>query len=303
MRMPWHKSKGVQLDLAGLDPEPNGLHSLADARSFPCDPSSASVANGASILEVDPPGRAALVAIHLLDEDSCNPRTEFPENELQELTEDIREHGVLQPIVVHAADGNGRHLIHFGAMRLRAAERAGMAHVPVVIRDLPADPYAQVAENQKRHGLSPLDLARFIKSRSDAGDSNATIAKRIGMNLTSVAHHLALLELPPELDRALKEGRCTSPRTLNELSKLHHEEPERVRALVAGQDELTRTAVKAARTDAGSTSWASLLAQSNAACARLEQTLTRLKKAEHGVSDANLAALRRRIADLASRLT
>jgi ParB family chromosome partitioning protein len=65
-----------------------------------------------------------------------------------------------------------------------------------------------VAENQKRHGLSALDLARFIKSRSDAGDSNATIAKRLGMNLTTVAHHLALLELPPELDQALKAGRC-----------------------------------------------------------------------------------------------
>ena len=287
MRMPWHKSKGVQLDLAGLDPEPDGLPSFADATSIPCDPSSTSVADGAPILEVDPPGRAALVAIHLLDEDSCNPRTEFPDTELQELTEDIRERGILQPIVVHSADGNGRHLIHFGAKRLRAARRAGMTHVPVVIRDLPADPYAQVAENQKRHGLSPLDLARFIKSRSEAGNSNATIAKRLGMNLTSVAHHLSLLELPPELDQALKEGRCTSPRTLHELSKLHHEEPERVKALVAGPAEITRTAVRAVRANAAPTSRATLLAQSNAACARLEQTLTRLNKVEHGDRDVD----------------
>jgi ParB family transcriptional regulator, chromosome partitioning protein len=303
MRMPWLKSKGVQLDLAGLDPEPNGLPSFAEATSIPCGPSSTSVANGAPILEVDPPGRAALVAIHLLDEDCCNPRTEFPDAELQELAEDIREHGVLQPIVVHAADGKGRHLIHFGAKRLRAARRAGVTHVPVVVRDLPADPYMQVAENQKRHGLTTLDLARFIKSRSEAGDSNATIAKRLGMNLTTVAHHLALLDLPPELDQALKEGRCTSPRTLHELSKLHHEEPERVRALVAGQAEITRTAVRAVRANAASTSWATLLAQSNAACARLEQTLTRLNKAEHGARDVDLVALRQRIADLASCLT
>ena len=303
MRMSWLKSKGVQLDLAGLDPERNGLPLFADATSIPCDPVSTSVANGAPILEVDPPGRATLVEIHLLDEDSCNPRTEFPDAELQELTEDIRERGILQPIVVHAADGNGRHLIHFGAKRLRAAGRAGLTHVPVVVRDLPADPYAQIAENQKRHGLRPLDLARFIQSRGEAGDSNATIAKRIGMNLTSVAHHLALLELPAELDQALKDGRCTSPRTLHELSKLHHEEPERVKALVAGPAEITRTAVTAARANAASTSWSTLLAQSNAACARLEQSLARLNKAEHGTSDTDLAALRRRIADLPCRLT
>ena len=68
----------------------------------------------------------------------------------------------------------GRHHIHFGAKRLRAAMRAGLDEVPVVVRDLPADPYAQVAENQKRHGLTPLELARFIRAQVDAGDSNAT---------------------------------------------------------------------------------------------------------------------------------
>ncbi|HEX4234984.1 MAG TPA: ParB/RepB/Spo0J family partition protein [Caldimonas sp.] len=243
------------------------------------------------------------MAIHLLDEDTCNPSTEFHDTELEELTEDIREHGILQPIVVHAADENGRHLIHFGAKRLRAARRAGMTHVPVVIRDLPADPYSQVAENQKRHGLSPLDLARFMKSRSDAGDSNATIAKRLGMNPTTVAHHLALLDLPPELDQALRSGRCTSPRTLHELSAMHHEEPERVRVLVAGKAEITRSTVTAMRAGAALTSTAALLSQANAACARFERTLARLNNAEHDEGrEFDLAALRQRIAGLASRL-
>ncbi len=303
MRMPWLKSKGVQLDLAGLDAEPDGLPSFADAPSVPCDPSAASGANNSPIPVVEHPlGRAAQVAIHLLDEDSSNPRTQFPEAELEELAEDIRAHGILQPIVVHAADGNGRHLIHFGSKRLRAARRAGMTNVPVVIRDLPADPYMQVAENQKRHGLSPLDLARFIKSRSEAGDSNATIAKRLGMNPTTVAHHLAVLDLPPELEQALKAGRCTSPRTLHELSKLSHEEPERVRALVAGEAGITRTTVSAMRAGAASTSSAILLVQANATCARLEQTLARLNKTEHEGCEVDLVALRQRIADLASRL-
>ena len=245
-------------------------------------------------------GEPLLVSVALLDEDAGNPRTEFPDAELDELAEDILHHGILQPIVVHPADSAGRHRIYFGAKRLRAARRAGLQEVPVMVWALAADPYAQVAENQKRHGLTPLDLARFIESRSKAGESNATIAKRLGMNLTSVAHHLALLDLPPELDQALKEGRCTSPRTLHELSKLHREEPERVRALVVGQAEITRTTVTAMRAGAAPTSSATVLAQANAACARLERTLARLNKIQHQGRDVELVALRQRIADLAS---
>ena len=184
-----------------------------------------------------------------IDEDPNNPRTTFPDTEIDELADDMRQHGILQPLTVHPADAQGHYRIHFGAKRWRAAQRAGLAEVPVVVRDAPADPYAQVAENQKRHGLMPLDLARFIKGRVDKGDSNAFIAKRMGMNLTTVAHHLSLLELPPVLDQALKSGRCTSPRTLHELSKLHEVEPAKVRALVDGDGEITRNAVTAIKAE------------------------------------------------------
>jgi ParB family transcriptional regulator, chromosome partitioning protein len=139
-------------------------------------------------------------------------------------------------------------------MRLRAARRAGLLQVPIAVRAAAADHYAQVAENQKRCPLSPLDLARFIRGRVDDGDSNATIAKRLGMDLTSIAHHLALLKLPPELDQVLKTGRCTSPRTLYELSKLHDEQPDRVNALITGEGEITRSAVAALRAASVSTS-------------------------------------------------
>lgn len=250
-------------------------------------------------------GEPLLVSVALLDEDVGNPRTEFDDADLEELAEDIRQNGILQPLVVHPADGAGRHRIHFGAKRLRAAVRAGLQQVPVVVRPLAADPYAQVAENQKRRGLSPLDLARFIKSRTESGESNATIAKRLGMNLTSVAHHLALLDLPPELDQVLKSGRCTSPRTLHELSKLHLEEPERARALLAAEPEITRSAVasmRAASPTAGVAATSSLLAKTNAICDRLEQNLVRLNEVRHEAPEVDLVALRRRISELASRL-
>jgi ParB family chromosome partitioning protein len=313
MSMPWHKSKGVQLDLAGLDPEPDGLPSIAEVPpSIPCDASPASVANLAPISVAEAcPGMAVEVAIHLLDEDPANPRTEFPDEEIAELAYDIAQRGILQPIVVrHAADG--RYRVLFGAKRLRAAKRAGLKVVPVVVGSDAHDAYAQVAENQKRHGLTPLDLARFMRSRADAGESNAEIAKRMGIDLTSVAHHLVLLTLPPELDEALRSGRCTSPRTLYELAKLHKTKPEQVKAIVTGKGEITRTAVAslakaprsprgAPRKTAASRRPNSLAGQASNLCARLETLVGRMTKPGAPVTSEELASLRRRLAELASK--
>lgn len=67
------------------------------------------------------------------------------------------------------------------------------------------------------------------------------------MNLTTVAHHLSLLELPPALDDALKSGRCTSPRTLHELGKLHDQDPAQVQSLLASGAEISRATVSALR--------------------------------------------------------
>jgi ParB family transcriptional regulator, chromosome partitioning protein len=191
----WNKAKDAQLDLLEAAPVPVAPPGQADPTPR------------TTKMQRREPSAPQLLPVTALCEDPANPRTEFPDTELNELAEDIRRHGILQPIVVHPADGQGRHRIHFGAKRWRAAQRAGLTEVPVVVRDTPADPYAQVAENQKRHGLTPFDLARFIRGRVDAGDSNATIAKRLGMDLTSVAHHLALLDLPPALNAAMHAGR------------------------------------------------------------------------------------------------
>jgi ParB family transcriptional regulator, chromosome partitioning protein len=157
MRLPWNKSKEIQLDL--LEAEPS-----ATTPSQPLAAAPRVVASKPDAVAKAPPtatpsgndGRPLSVPVSMLYEDAHNPRTEFPEESINELAEDIRQRGVLQPLVVHPADIDGRHQVHFGAKRLRAAIRAGLREVPVVVRDLPADRYAQVAENQKRHGLTPL---------------------------------------------------------------------------------------------------------------------------------------------------
>lgn len=292
MRMPWAKSKGEQLYLLNSMP-------AVEACAEPTTPQLAPLV-----------GQPLLVATSALDEDPRNPRTELPEDELAELAEDIRQRGILQPIVVHPADVAGRYRIHFGARRWRAAKLAGLDQVPVVVRAAPADPYAQVAENQKRHGLTPPDLARFIRGRIAAGESNSEVARRLGMNLTTVAHHLALLELPPVLDDAMKSGRCTSPRTLHELGKLHDQIPEQVQSLLASGAEITRAAVSALRAtrharsakDPSGSAPAKCIAQAIAACDRLEEALERLDLSDLGMAaNPEVAALLARLDGIAER--
>ena len=307
MRLPWSKPKPNQLELLDADPElprePSGFAARQHERS-PAAPRSSKPAADRDAANA---GRPLLVPLDRLSEDPNNPRTEFPEAEIDELAESIRQHGVLQPLVVCPADAVGRYRIHHGAKRSRAARRAGLSEVPVVVRDASADPYAQAAENQKRQGLTPLDLARLIRRQADAGDSNAKIGTRLGIDQTTIAHHLALLELPPAIDEALKSGRCTSPKTLYELTKLHQAQPEEAKTLLSGDADITRTAVAAARASTvtehrSKKTAASMLTQANSACARLEAALAGVESRKVELSEPDLSALRQRLASLARRI-
>ena len=265
-------------------------------------------------------GLALMVSVDQLDEDPDNPRKEFPPEAIEELAQGIAQRGILQPIVVSDRDDKGRYLIRFGSRRWRAAIQAGLTTVPVIFAVEARNAYDQVAENLKRQNLSQLELAQFIRRRVDAGESNAEVGRQLGMDLTTVAHHLALLSLPPVLDQALKSGRCESPRTLHELSRLHEEQPEQVAALVAGTEPITREAVASLRdaarlvappadkptpTTPRTDKMAQALARATGLCDRLDAALQRLTRS--GGIDAlphdQVTALRQRVAELAARLT
>ncbi len=267
-----------------------------------------------------PTGLALLLPVDQLDEDPDNPRNEFPPEAIEELAQDIVQRGILQPIVVSDRNDKGRYLIRFGSRRWRAAIQAGLTTVPVIFAVEARDAYDQVAENLKRQNLTPLELAQFIRRRVDAGESNAEVGRQLGMDLTTVAHHLALLSLPTVLDQALRSGRCESPRTLHELSRLHDEQPEQVAALVAGTEPITREAVaslrdtarvvaaaadKAASLQQRPDKMAQALARASGLCDRLDAALQRLNRS--GGIDAlphdQVLALRQRVAELPARLT
>lgn len=315
MRIPWNKAKAEQLDLV-VDANPGSSPGFkTEAHDEVAHPASAEEP-APSLAAFSADGIPLSLSVDAIEEDPANPRTEFPDAEISELTHDIALRGILQPIVVRRIDDEGRYRVVFGAKRLRAARLAGLQFVPVVVglkAHAAHDVYAQVAENQKRHGLTPLDLARFMRSRSDAGDSNAEIARQMGVDLTSVAHHLALLSLPPELDQALRSGRCTSPRTLYELARLHKTDPDQVKAIVTGEAEITRRAVASLkkpvrsprggprtsrRTATSRRPSASLAARANDLCDRLDALFGRMGKPDASVTSDELAGIRRRLAQL-----
>jgi ParB family chromosome partitioning protein len=141
-------------------------------------------------------------------------------------------------------------------------------------------------------------MARFVRVQVEAGDSNATIARQLGMNLTTVSHHLSLLGLPPVLDGALETGRCTSPRTLHELSRLHDRHPARVEELLDGSVPITRDAVNTLRSqvDAISTDGtAHLIGHAMSACDRLEKMLVSIDLYGTTGDRVDLVALRSRL--------
>ena len=193
-------------------------------------------------------GTPLVVVLSEVYEDPANPRTEFDPTELQELADDIAQHGILQPIVVWPRDRKG-YKIRYGAKRRRAAEIAaavtGVNTVPVIIDSADVDDYAQVSENLKRSGLTPMDMARFIERKVAQGDSQTTIAKRLGLSKGRITEFLALLDLPAPLRLAYDEGRCMNPQVLYLLASVYRRFPEPVTSWLVALPDITRSMVTA----------------------------------------------------------
>jgi ParB family chromosome partitioning protein len=303
MRMPWNKSKVEQLDLVDEANEEHIERPISDAIEGRTATGAATSSTTSLLDNGATEGVPLLVSIDRLEQDPCNPRTEFPEEEIAELAQDIAQRGILQPIVVHRLTEDGRYRVLFGAKRLRAAKQAGLKTVPVRYRLTHSRRLRAGRGEPEAPRLSALDLAKFMRSRVDAGESNAEIARRMGIDLTTVAHHLALLTLPPDLEEALRTGRCTSPKPLYELAKLHDKRPDQVKSMVAREGHITRNDVTTLKvpppTREGSRAREStpprkpsLSAQADDLCQRLELLLARMTRQEASVTPAELDALR-----------
>jgi ParB family chromosome partitioning protein len=143
------------------------------------------------------------------------PRQRFDDARLAELVQSIREHGVLEPIVVRRAVQDGgapamdRYEIVAGERRWRAAQRAGLRELLVVVKDVsPKDAFElALIENVQREDLNPLELAEALdRLVKEHGYTQEVLAERIGKDRTTIANSLRLLKLPARVRQMVIEG-------------------------------------------------------------------------------------------------
>ena len=150
------------------------------------------------------------IAIARIAPNPGQPRKMFRESELATLAASIREQGVLQPLVVRRR-GDGYELI-IGERRWRAAQLAGLDEVPAVILDATDRQVVEMAlvENVQRADLNPMELAEAFRVLvDDEGMTQDEAGRRVGLDRSSVANHLRLLELPKEIQQDLIDQRLT----------------------------------------------------------------------------------------------
>ena len=139
--------------------------------------------------------------ISLVDPKSDQPRKYFDKEALEELSESIRENGLLQPILVREY-GEGRYQIIAGERRFRACKLAGLTEIPAIVLERDDKAAAQIAliENIQREDLNPLEEALAYKSLKDEYDmTQEELSERIGKSRSAIANSIRLLDLPDEI--------------------------------------------------------------------------------------------------------
>jgi len=139
------------------------------------------------------------------------PRKHFDESKLQELTESIKEKGILEPLIVRRV-GQGYELI-VGERRWRAAQKAGLKEVPVLVKEVEGSDSLEISliENLQREDLNPIEEAEAFKRLTEEFNiSQGDLSTRIGKDRTTITNALRLLKLPLEVKNQLLQNRITA---------------------------------------------------------------------------------------------
>lgn len=167
------------------------------------------------------------IPVTLIDPNPHQPRHQFSEDTLDDLVSSIRQHGIIQPLIVTRA--GERYQLVAGERRFRAAQRLGLPSVPAIVRATREIEQLELAiiENVQRQDLNPIEEAFAYQQLGDEfGLTQEDIAKKVGKRRTTVSNALRLLSLPPDMQQALRDGRLTSSHAKILLSAVTPDERE-----------------------------------------------------------------------------
>ncbi len=216
---------------------PNASKPKASAPGAEAEPAAAS----------EPSSPATEIPLERIVPNPDQPRRVFDRGQLDSLARSIRVHGVLQPVVVRKA-GDGYELV-VGERRWRASKEAGLDSIPAVIAEVDADDLLEVAliENVQRHDLNPIELAIAFKALADTGATQEEIGRRVGLDRSSVANHLRLLDLPLEYQQDVEAGRLSTGHAKALLAVTHLERRRSLRDRILEEGLSVRAAEEIAR--------------------------------------------------------
>jgi ParB family chromosome partitioning protein len=162
--------------------------------------------------QVIPSARREILDIEIKDikENPRQPRQHFSPAELEDLIASIKEHGILQPLIVTRQDG--AYELVAGERRLRASKALGLKTVPAIVRDVTEQQKLEIAliENIQRQDLNPIEEALAYKALIDEfGLKQEEVGARVGRSRSAVANIIRLLDLPDDVLEALREGKIS----------------------------------------------------------------------------------------------
>ncbi|HEY8476372.1 MAG TPA: ParB/RepB/Spo0J family partition protein [Chloroflexota bacterium] len=164
-----------------------------------------------ALLPEERPGGLVEVEVDRIRPNPLQPRERVDETALQELAASVREHGVLQPVIV-THEGDDRYTLIAGERRWRAARLAGLSTIPALVKEVTSRERLELAlvENIQRAELTPLEeAAAYRQLMEEHGLTQEEVARRVGKSRVAVANTVRLLHLPPEASAALAQGAIT----------------------------------------------------------------------------------------------
>lgn len=196
-------------------------------------------------------GKPLQIPVDKIMADPNQPRQDgnpgFTKQSLLEFGRELKTEGVKSPLSVKSPDENGNYIINHGERRWRAAILVDFQTLPAFIDDH-YDAYNQVKENTEREDLTILEMANFIKSRQDLGETNKYISERLGMSAASVSQYSSFHTFPTEIRGLYDDGRCKDILALYELNNLNKQYPLEVSKLVKSEN-VSRGAVLRLKAD------------------------------------------------------